>query len=458
MPPKKVQTERDRFLVLRGETYHYKRRVPSEIADIDGRAPHVRMSLKTSDLARARAARDALAAADDAYWAELLADEDGEAAKLRHRAAVRRAEAIGFGYVPAAQLTAAPVETIIKRLEAVMDERTPQAVSRAVLGMVPVPRVTLTQALKTFTEEISKVDLAQRNALQRRTWTKIFARAVNNFTDLNGDMAIDDIGREHALKVFDFWTKRITDGIGGTYRSPNSGNRDLSSLRRLYRDYYRHIGQRDRPNPFDDLSFVERGVKVRPPYPTEWIKTKLLAPGAFAELNAEATAIVLLMIETGLRPSEAANLDAGSIVLDADVPHVSVAPRPDPDDPRLVKTEAAIRLVPLVGVALAVMKAFPTGFARYRNRDYALSATVNKHLKTHKLNPTPKHTLYSLRHAFEDRMKDAGIDTELRMILMGHRIDRAQYGSGGSLTWRKENLEKIALPFEARVVPQAGAR
>jgi hypothetical protein len=41
--------------------------MPSHLADIDERAPHVRVSLKTGDLAVARQKRDALKAADNAY-------------------------------------------------------------------------------------------------------------------------------------------------------------------------------------------------------------------------------------------------------------------------------------------------------------------------------------------------------------------------------------------------------
>ncbi|MNW16339.1 hypothetical protein D3C71_2151630 [compost metagenome] len=47
----------------------------------------------------------------------------------------------------------------------------------------------------------------------------------------------------------------------------------------------------------------------------------------------------------------------------------------------------------------------------------------------------------------EDRMKEAGIGDDLRRILLGHRIDREEYGIGGSLEWRQKELAKVALPF-----------
>lgn len=443
----------NRFLVMRGDHYHYKRKVPAALAEVDDRAPHVRVSLRTSDLVLARQKRDALAAADDAYWASLLSDEDGKAARLRYEAAVRRAAAMGYGYKPVEEIAAGKLDQLIGRIESVMDERAPRSSIAAVLGRVPVPRTTISQALHIFTDTIAASELAGKSADQKRVWRKIFARAVANFTEVNGDLAMDDVEREHALKVFDFWQKRIAPREGGADRSPNSGNRDLSSLRRLYRDYYRYLGLRDRPNPFDDLSFVEHEQGKRPPFSTEWLVTRIMAPGALDALNEEARGCVLLSIETGLRPSEVANLDEHTILAGAPVPHVSVAPRSDPDDPRQVKTRAAIRQVPLVGVSLAVARAWPSGFPRYRNREYSLSATVNKHLRTHGLLPTPAHKFYSIRHAFEDRMKEGGLDMELRMILMGHRVDRAQYGLGGALKWRRDELEKIALPFDPRIVP-----
>ncbi|MET0943728.1 MAG: DUF6538 domain-containing protein, partial [Mesorhizobium sp.] len=64
-------TDADRFLVLRNRTYHYKRRVPATVAKQDQRAPFVRLSLKTNDLALARIKRDELEDADDTYWSKL---------------------------------------------------------------------------------------------------------------------------------------------------------------------------------------------------------------------------------------------------------------------------------------------------------------------------------------------------------------------------------------------------
>jgi len=73
---------------------------------------------------------------------------------------------------------------------------------------------------------------------------------------------------------------------------------------------------------------------TRDPFDTEFIQNKILAEGALTGLNEEARRVIFLLADTGLRLSEATNLDQGSIVLDAVVPHVQVRP-----DGRRMKTQ-----------------------------------------------------------------------------------------------------------------------
>jgi integrase len=95
---------------------------------------------------------------------------------------------------------------------------------------------------------------------------------------------------------------------------------------------------------------------------------------------------------TGLRPSEVVNLQASSIILKSDIPHVKILP-----DGRRLKTADSRREIPLVGAALAALRERPDGFARYRDKSSNLSATLNKYLMENNLRPTKDHTVYSLR-------------------------------------------------------------
>lgn len=261
-----------------------------------------------------------------------------------------------------------------------------------------------------------------------------------------------EITRDDARKLYQHWVDRSAPKKGPSRRAPTSGNRDLSNMKLLYEAYFATLGEDDRKNPFEGLSFSDPKIKRRPPLPAEWIKTKLFAVGALAELNDEARGVLLTMVETGARPSELCNLRKDYIHVSAEVPFIRIEPRDDPEDPREIKTQSSIRQVPLVGVALAVFQKHPTGFPRYRDKETTLSNALNKFLRENELLPTPKHTVYSIRHGFEDRMKEGGLDDELRRILMGHSIDRPRYGSGGALSWRRDELLKLAMPSNPAIV------
>ena len=179
--------------------------------------------------------------------------------------------------------------------------------------------------------------------------------------------------------------------------------------------------------PLGELSFKEGEARTRPPFSDDWIATRLLASGTLDGLNGEARCLLLGMVNTGYRPSEGTALTADTIRLEGDVPHISIAPKG-----RQLKSQYARRVIPLIGVSLEAFKEFPEGFPRYRD-SATLSATVNKFLRSNGLLETPRHSFYSLRHSFEDRMLAAGIDDRIRRDLFGHRLDRERYGKGALL-------------------------
>ncbi|WP_246040514.1 hypothetical protein [Roseovarius arcticus] len=78
------------------------------------------------------------------------------------------------------------------------------------------------------------------------------------------------------------------------------------------------------------------------------------------------------MINTGLRSSELAGLTPKEIRLDANMPHIALAPHG-----RQLKTKSSRRTIPLLGVSLEAMRTHPDGFARYRESSASLGATVN---------------------------------------------------------------------------------
>ncbi|MGD9476795.1 DUF6538 domain-containing protein [Shinella sp. G-2] len=454
----------DRHLSQRNGFYTYKRRVPAKVAAMDPRSPVIRIALGTRDLGEARIKRDAHERADDELWASFREGGDKQLAVARYKSVVARADALGFTYRHLSSILSEENGTaILSRLRALQDVKPASPEATAILGGIASPRVSLRDALDKFVDEIIADELTRKSPAQYKLWLRQRTRAVENFEAVCGARDIDQITREDALLFYNWWRERIApsrkDGaVPKATHTPSSGNRDLGIMRVLYRRYFMHKGvdEQKLTNPFDNLSFSEKKrskkQKDRPPFPTEWIAERILAPGALSSLNDEARAIAFTLCDTGCRLSEVANLRPEQIKLSDPVPHISVAPCFDPDEPREVKTDSSVRDIPLVGVALEAMKKFPNGFPRYRDNENSLSATLNKYFRENKLFPTADHVIYSFRHSFEDRMKDANVDAELRKILMGHALDRPDYGKKGSLAWRRDSLARIVLAFDPAIV------
>ncbi len=449
----------DRYLQKRADGgYRYRRRVPDRFEGLDPRR-FVRLSLHTADLAIARlrrahegALQAAQEAADDELWAALSAGSEAEAARRRYEAARARAGALGFAYATAAALAATePVAGLVARIEALAAAAGPGGAPAAkaldvdaLLGGVEEPRLTVSAAHDLYLKDIAAGERRAKSPAQYASWRKVKARAAANFIAVVGDKPLDEITRADAQKFWRWWQDRIDGG----QVAPNSAARDFGNMRKLYAEAMRWIDRPDAPNPFRNLSFTGGPVNSRPPFAADFIRDRLLAGEALAGLNADARGILLALVETGCRPSEIANLRPASIRLDAPVPHIRIEPGPGLE----IKTRSSIREIPLVGVSLAALAAHPEGFPRYYDRATQLSAALQKYLRGKGLLPTARHSVYSLRHSFEDRMKEAGIDYGLRCRLMGHATDRPVYGAGGSLEWQAGELGRIALPFNPAVV------
>ncbi|MGB6229797.1 MAG: DUF6538 domain-containing protein [Litorimonas sp.] len=439
---------RNRFLRRRGEHWYYRRRVPKKYAPIDPRT-FSKVALNTDSLSVARQRRDAMASADDAYWASklseaLLGDMDGDAALAKYQAARELARAKGFEFLALDTLVVdMPTEEIVARIKVI--DRTPEKaktqIADVVLGGVEPPRVTVSQAMDLYLDRLALGSLAGKSDEQKRKWAIVKRRCVASFVDLCGDLPMDEIERKHARAYYDWWGKRIAGENGTKPLRPNSANRDLGNLRTLYREYYTYLGDEERPNPFRSLRFSDTVEKRTPPFETEFIRTRILAPGMLDDLNDQARDIVYAMIETGCRPSEICNLLPENIRLDCEVPHIKLRATSG----RQLKTKASARDIPLVGVSLDALRRHPEGFPRYRDKSDALSQLLMKAFKARKLLPTDQHRIYSLRHSFEDRMLEAGLDYGLRCLLMGHKNTRPQYGDGGSLAHRRKELIKCRV-------------
>ena len=110
-----------------------------------------------------------------------------------------------------------------------------------------------------------------------------------------------------------------------------------------------------------------------------------------------------------------------------------------------------------MGVSLEAMKLAPNGFPRYHDKGNLLSVSLLKAFRSRNLFPTKLHRIYSFRHSFEKRMLEAGLDYDLRCLLMGHKNSRPQYGDGGSPSYRQSELLKICHPVPKSFVAELKA-
>lgn len=436
-----------RYLKLRGGWWHYYRRVPTHVAALDERR-WVQVALKTRSADVAKLRRDAIERADDLYWQSLIAGETLEGTHASYEAARARARVLGFEYRSIADLAEnSSIEELIRRIEAISGSK-PRDVD-AVLGLPDEPRLSVRKTMELYLDEIGVGDTKGMSEKQIRKWREKKLAAADAFTAIVGERALLDITRADATRYHAHWLKRVM-GSEGDSVSGNTANRSFGNMRKLFRDYSAYLGLENK-NPFDGLSFPDRKSQqqVVPPFEVAFLRDRLLEPGVHDGLNREALGVLLTLIETGARPSEICNLSPAQIHLSAPVPYISIDFQKD----RVIKTESSKRDIPLVGVALAVMKRFPNGFPRYKDREETLSATLMKHLRARDLLPTPEHRVYSLRHSFEKRMLEAGLDYEFRRAILGHSVDREKYGDGGAMSWRRDQLLKLTLPFDHAIVP-----
>jgi len=427
------------FLTRRCGTWHFVRRVPVEFAALDPRGiiRHSTRIRVTDDRVGRRAGKVAreLNEALERHW-KSLTDQKSQADLSGYDAIRRRARALGYDYVSNEQLVAFPIERILDRLEAlVANGLTQDATARtALLGTEKRPSFSLSRLFEEY-EAATRDEIRDLSPDQRRIWRNGRIRSVAQFVKVVGDKPVTEITEADGMDYVEWWRERILEDDVAA----KSANKDIGQLSRMLKEM--SVRRRlNLPDIFKGLRLRGEVERSRQPYDRAFIQDRLIKGDALAGLNEEARLVLYIIVETGLRPSEVVNLRAGTIFLDAAIPHVKVAA-----DGRRLKTEDSAREMPLVGVALAAMRQRPDGFPKYRDKATVLSATVNKYLAENGLRPTRDHTVYSLRHSFKDRLVAVETPDSLIDSLMGHKTYKPKYGRGPSLELKLKYLERIAF-------------
>lgn len=426
------------YLIERNGNFYFNRRVPEIYRSQDNRNV-IRYALRTRD--RRIALRLAIAKNEqlEAYWST-LAETGQQHSPEQYAALVERSALLGFPYLSSQQIGLLPLQQIITRLLHVEKENFSEAHTEAVLGKLTAPVIKLDKALDRFFE-IAKDKTLNKSPNQIRKWENPRKKAMSNFIKCIGNKAFNELTRDDAIKFRDWWIARVKN----ENLVSASANKDILHVKIIVSAIAEELKiDLDTAHIFKNLLLKDDDSETRLPFEKSFILSTLLNPDKLGGLNEQAKWILHAFAETGAGLNELTGLLAEDIVLDADIPHIHIRPRRG----RSLKTKYRKRIIPLVGFALDAFKACPNGFTDYHDRPDSLSGLISKYLREHELMPSPQHTIYSLRHGFQDRLLAANTPDRIQADLMGHKFGRPRYGEGATLQHKLEWMKKVQLKPE----------
>lgn len=431
-------------LIKRGNTWHLRMRVPKKYRAVASRG-EIHRSLDTDSERKARELLPYITARITEELEAMLAIGAGTQGAQSYKAASLLASTRGFEYRPISNLADAPLGDVLDRFEA-LDPQDGAGTAKALLGGAEEPALRLSGLVEEVAR-ISAHDHRYKSENQMRHWRHPRARAVANLMAALGgrDPLVSEIDHAAALKHKAWWQRKIA----AENRATETANKDFANMAGMLRRYYESIAQPNPPEPYHRVGLKDRHkIETRKmEIPVAWIEEHWFAPGAFDGTNEEARDILLISIETGCRQAEIHDLPPDSIVLDHAIPHLRVGFE-EGENRREIKNSASVRLVPLVGVALAAAKRHPEGFPRYRGKS-SYSAAMNKYLRANGLLPSPKHTIGGVRHTWESRILEATKRMDVSGEMMGHSVkqirQRPVYGDATPLERRAALARQVML-------------
>lgn len=422
-------------ITRRGSTWQFYRRVPVKYKEFDSRRC-VQTSLKTK--CKKEAIR--LAGVENTklieYW-ESLAATGTKHAHDTYTQAVKRSSVLGFTYTPKLELAKGALEELLERLTFVFEKKFNAKTTEAVLGTVPEPEILFSDLLPKFLGYRKDVKL-QKSDRQYKRWENPRKMAMRYFIEVVGDKPVQKLTREDMLKFKDWWTKRITV----EKLSVAHANQVMDQVKNIIETVCDNLKIRiDAEHIFKKL-FFKKERKRRATFTTEHIVNVLLNQEKLSGMTDHYQKILGIFAETGAHLAEIVSILPENIHLDHKIPHVIIMSY----EKNQLKTAHRERVMPLVGYALDGFRAYPKGFSHLIKNVDSAGAAIVKYLRENDMLPTKKHTPYSLRHSFQDRLTNKGIIDRVQTDLMGHSFgDRVTYGDGSWLATKHQALKKIQL-------------
>ena len=425
-----------RNYVRRGDWYYYMRRVPRHLAKYDSRQ-HVRIALKTKCEREAQRLAGIYDNFIERYWKDLVRSKRSDEERGRFQEASNLAKAHGFAYKDMSAILDSPLEEILARVEAT--ESNPRAKGPALLGTAAQSQITLTECPTAFWP-LCADQLVDKKPHQVKRFKNPRILAMKNFTKAVGNLNVSGMERSHVIRFRNWLMTKIEKGeISG-----HTANKMIGHVRSMLHA----VGINEEIDTdfkllFAEIKFKERKGQ-RSSFEAGFVQSAFIGSPSLDGLNNDACMLFYAMAETGARESEIIGLDElADIFLDEEVPFIWIRSNRF----RSLKTPGSDRKIPLVGVGLLAAKEIVVngGITRYRKNPDSASGAINKYLLENGLRPTRNHTLYSLRHTFKDRLRDAGAPEEVIDELMGHVRRGFQYGRGHTLETKYRWLQEIAF-------------
>lgn len=424
-----------KYLINRNGWYMYNRRIPKIIMPYDQRG-RIRIALNTQ--CEIEAVKRLLAINDNVekHWQELIqSDKALSNNKLDTLKSIAKAN--GFNYAPTHQLLNLPLHELLSRILAVEPIKQDKTKVEALLGREEESSILLSQALERYWD-YTKPLLINKNLDQQRKWQNPRKKAVNNFIKHIGDKNIREITNLDMVAFRDFWLERMRkEDI-----KPDTVNKDFTHLKGVLDTVNTHeqLGL-DIEKIFKKIHIKETHYGVRAAYTTAFIQQEIIAKLDRSNLSDQARHILKACIATGARPIELVNLIGADINLECEIPHIHIRPRPGYS----LKTNESQRKIPLVGQALRSFQLYPKGFDQYRGNSDRISRELNGFLSQNNLRPTQKHSLYSFRHSFQDRLNALELQDRIQCQLMGHKFHRPKYGQGATLKHLQDIMQRLDI-------------
>ena len=351
----RLLTKKVPYTFNRAGYYYFSRRVPADLLSHYS-YPRIVQGLKTRSAQTAKSRAIVAAAKLDEYWSHLrMADPDLIGCSL-----------LKSGYGSFAQNTQLDVSSATEQC------------------------ITLPEALDTY--------VTQKGAGKPKSFEAAAQRACSYLVDACGAKNLAEYTRADALSYRDYLIAR---GLVGS-----SVSRVISSIRAVFNFAISEYAL-DLKNPFVGMYFDKSaGVSKRLPIPIKDIRK---VQNQCRLIDDDLRWLVALVSDTGMRLAEGAGLLKTDIILDADIPYISLKPhlwRP-------LKTTGSQRDIPLVGASLwaaqRLSESFldsPYAFPRYNRKETtnsnSASAALNKWL--HQYVPEGC-TMHSFRHSMRDRLR-----------------------------------------------------